>query len=55
MEVNFSNPDFCPGWFPLGRWRHSSLSSGDQPSKLVPATSHEYGGHHPDYDGMKCR
>lgn len=48
-----SNPDFFPWLIPVGPlMAFLIITLATNKSKLIPATDHEYGGHHPDYDGM---
>ncbi len=53
--VDFSNLDYLPWLIPVGPLlAFFIISLVTSRSKLVPATDeHEYGGHHPDYDGMQ--
>ncbi len=55
MDVNFSDLDFLPWLIPVGPLLAFVLITlTTNRSRLVPATdSHEYGGHHPDYDGLE--
>ena len=53
MDVNFSDMNFLPWLIPIGpllAWLVITLATNR--SRLIPATSHDYGGHHPDYEGM---
>jgi len=54
MDVNFNDLDFLPWLIPVGPLlAFLIITLLTNRSQLVPATdSHEYGGHHPDYDGM---
>jgi hypothetical protein len=53
MEINFNDPNILPWLIPAGPLlAFLIITLITNRSKLVPATSHEYGGHHPDYDGM---
>jgi NADH-quinone oxidoreductase subunit L len=53
MQVNFNDPNFLPWLIPAGPLlAFLIITLITNRSKLVPATSHEYGGHHPDYGGM---
>jgi len=54
MNVNFSDLNFLPWLIPIGPLlAFLVITLATNRSRLVPATdSHEYGGHHPDYDGM---
>ncbi len=53
MEVNFSDPNFLPWLIPVGPLlAFFIITLATNRARLVPATSHEYGGHHPDYEGM---
>ena len=53
--VDFSNIDYLPWLIPVGPLlAFLIITLLTNRSRLVPATdSHEYGGHHPDYDGME--
>lgn len=56
MDLNtfISNPNYLPWLIPVGPLlAFFIIALLTNRSKLVPATSVEYGGHHPDYDGMK--
>ncbi len=54
MNVDFSNPNFLPWLIPVGPLlAFLIITLATNRSKLVPATSPEYGGHHPDYNGMR--
>ena len=51
--VNFNDVNFLPWLIPLAPLlAFAIIALLTNRSRLVPATSHEYGGHHPDYDGM---
>jgi NADH-quinone oxidoreductase subunit L len=51
--VNFNDVNYLPWLIPLGPMlAFAIIALLTNRSRLVPATSHEYGGHHPDYDGM---
>jgi len=53
MQINFSDPNFLPWLIPVGPLLAFLLITLiTNRSKWIPATSPEYGGHHPDYDGM---
>ena len=53
MEINFSDINYLPWLIPAGPLlAFFIITLITNRSKMVPATSHEYGGHHPDYDGM---
>ncbi|MCB9452781.1 MAG: NADH-quinone oxidoreductase subunit L [Anaerolineaceae bacterium] len=55
MNLNdfLSNPDLLPWLIPVGPLlAFFIIMLATNRAKLIPATSHEYGGHHPDYDGM---
>ncbi|GAB4521642.1 MAG: NADH-quinone oxidoreductase subunit L [Anaerolineae bacterium] len=54
MDVNFNDLNYMPWLIPVGPLlAFFIIALLTNRSKLVPATdSHEYGGHHPDYDGM---
>lgn len=53
MEINLNDPNFLPWLVPAGPLlAFLVITLITNRSKLVPATSHEYAGHHPDYDGM---
>jgi NADH-quinone oxidoreductase subunit L len=55
MNLDFLNdPNFLPWLIPVGPLLAFVLITlATNRSRLVPATDkHEYGGHHPDYDGM---
>src|SRR5690606_41879445 len=56
MDLNsfISNPDLLPWLIPVGPLlAFLIITLLTNRSKWIPATSHEYGGHHPDYDGMR--
>ena len=55
MDVNFSDINYLPWLIPVGPLlAFLVITLLTNRSKLVPATDHhEYGGHHPDYDGME--
>jgi NADH-quinone oxidoreductase subunit L len=54
MEININDPNFLPWLVPVGPLlAFFIITLITNRSKMIPATSHEYGGHHPDYDGMK--
>ena len=55
MDINFADLDFLPWLIPVGPLlAFVIITLATNRSRLVPATdSHEYGGHHPDYDGME--
>ena len=52
--MDFLTPDFLPWLIPVGPLlAFLIITFVTNRSKMVPATDHhEYGGHHPDYDGM---
>lgn len=53
MNINFTDPNFLPWLIPMGPLlAFVIISLATNRAKLQPATSHDYGGHHPDYDGM---
>jgi NADH-quinone oxidoreductase subunit L len=53
MTINFSDPNFMPWLIPVGPLlAFVIITLLTNRSKWVPATSEEYGGHHPDYSGM---
>lgn len=55
MTLDFLNdPNFLPWLIPVGPLlAFAIIALATNRSRLVPATDkHEYGGHHPDYDGM---
>ncbi len=55
MDLNsfISNPNYLPWLIPVGPLlAFLIITLLTNRSKLIPATSEEYGGHHPDYDGM---
>ncbi len=55
MDLNalISNPDTLAWLIPVGPiLAFLIISLLTNRSRMIPATSHEYGGHHPDYDGM---
>ncbi len=54
MDVNFNDLNFLPWLIPVGPLlAFVIITLATNRSKLVRADdSHEYGGHHPDYDGM---
>ena len=55
MTMDFLTPDLLPWLIPVGPlMAFVIITLATNKSKMVPATDHhEYGGHHPDYDGMK--
>ena len=55
MDLNFFNdPNVLPWLIPVGPLlAFFIITLATNRAKLIPATSEEYGGHHPDYDGMK--
>jgi NADH-quinone oxidoreductase subunit L len=55
MDINFTDLDYLPWLIPVGPLlAFLIISIITNRSRLVPATDHhEYGGHHPDYDGMQ--
>lgn len=51
--INFNDPNFLPWLIPVGPLlAFFIITLATNRAKLIPATSPEYGGHHPDYDGM---
>lgn len=53
MSINFADPNFLPWLVPVGPLlAFLIITLATNRAKLVPATSHDYGGHHPDYNGM---
>ena len=53
MFPNFADPNFMLWLIPLGPLAaFIIISLATNRAKLLPATDHHYGGHHPDYDGM---
>ncbi len=53
MPINLNDPNVLPWLIPVGPLlAFAIIVLLTNRSKLVPATSHEYAGHHPDYDGM---
>jgi NADH:ubiquinone oxidoreductase subunit 5 (subunit L)/multisubunit Na+/H+ antiporter MnhA subunit len=51
--MNLSDPNILPWLIPAGPLlAFFIIMLITNRGKLVPATSHEYAGHHPDYDGM---
>ncbi len=55
MDLNqfINDPNLLPWLIPVGPLlAFLIITLVTNKSKLVPATSDEYGGHHPDYDGM---
>lgn len=53
MSIDFTNFNFLPWLIPLGPLTaFLIISLLTNKAKLIPATDHRYGGHHPDYDGM---
>jgi len=52
--IDFSNPNFLPWLIPIGPLlAFAIIVLVTNRSRMIPATDkHEYGGHHPDYDGM---
>src|SRR5690606_11875254 len=55
MDLNsfISNPDLLPWLIPVGPLlAFLIITLLTNRSNWSPATSHEYGGHHPEYDGM---
>ncbi len=54
MNINFSDPQFLPWLIPVGPLlAFFIITLATNRSHLIPATSEEYGGHHPDYGGMR--
>lgn len=55
MEINFSDVNYLPWLIPVGPLlAFVIITLATNRSKLVRADDHhEYGGHHPDYDGMR--
>lgn len=55
MDLNalINDPNFLPWLIPVGPLlAFFIITLLTNRSKLIPATSEEYGGHHPDYNGM---
>jgi NADH-quinone oxidoreductase subunit L len=53
MAIDFNDLNFLPWVIPAGPLlAFFIIALITNRSRLVPATSHEYGGHHPDYEGM---
>src|SRR5262249_40192207 len=53
MQINFSDVNLLPWLIPAGPLlAFFIITMITNRSKMVPATSEEYSGHHPDYDGM---
>jgi NADH-quinone oxidoreductase subunit L len=53
MDVNFSDPNLLAWFIPVGPLlAFFVIMLVTNHAKMIPATSPEYGGHHPDYDGM---
>jgi NADH-quinone oxidoreductase subunit L len=54
MDLAFLNdPNFLPWLVPVGPLlAFLIITFATNRARLIPATSHEYGGHHPDYGGM---
>jgi NADH-quinone oxidoreductase subunit L len=53
MEINLNDVNYLPWLIPAGPLlAFFIITLITNRSKLIPATSHEYGGHHPDYEGM---
>ncbi|MBL8133198.1 MAG: hypothetical protein JNL42_15160 [Anaerolineae bacterium] len=55
MDINalLNDPNFLPWLIPVGPLlAFVIISLLTNRSRLIPATSEEYGGHHPDYEGM---
>ncbi|MCU0475350.1 MAG: NADH-quinone oxidoreductase subunit L [Anaerolineae bacterium] len=51
--IDLTNPNILPWLVPVGPLlAFLIITLFTNRSKPVPATDHEYGGHHPDYDGM---
>ncbi|MFO7321526.1 MAG: NADH-quinone oxidoreductase subunit L, partial [Chloroflexota bacterium] len=51
--IDFTDPNVMPWLIPVGPLlAFFIITLVTNRSKLIPATSPEYGGHHPDYDGM---
>ncbi len=51
--MNFADLNFLPWLVPIGPLlAFVIISLATNRSRLIPATDHHYGGHHPDYDGM---
>src|SRR5215204_7293604 len=51
---NFSDVNLLPWLIPLGPLAaFFIITLATNRAKWIPATSPEYGGHHPDYDGMR--
>ncbi len=53
MQINLNDPNLLPWLVPVGPLlAFVIITLFTNRSKMIPATSEEYGGHHPDYDGM---
>jgi NADH-quinone oxidoreductase subunit L len=54
MQINLSDVNLIPWLIPAGPLlAFFIITLITNRSKMLPATSHEYAGHHPDYDGMR--
>ncbi|MFQ3658141.1 MAG: proton-conducting transporter membrane subunit [Anaerolineae bacterium] len=54
MALLFNDPNFLPWLVPVGPLvAFIIITFATNRARLIPATSHEYGGHHPDYGGME--
>ena len=53
MQFNVSDPNILPWLVPIGPLlAFAIIALITNRARLLPATSPEYGGHHPDYEGM---
>lgn len=53
-NFSFLDPNFLPWLIPVGPLlAFVIISFATNRAKMKPATDHDYGGHHPDYDGME--
>ena len=53
MNFDVSDPNFLPWLIPVGPLlAFLIITLITNRARLLPATDHHYGGHHPDYDGM---
>jgi NADH-quinone oxidoreductase subunit L len=53
LTFNLQDPNFLPWLIPVGPLlAFLIITFLTNKAKMTPATSHDYGGHHPDYDGM---
>jgi NADH-quinone oxidoreductase subunit L len=54
MNFNINDPNFLPWLIPVGPLLgFLIITLLTNRSRLIPATSPQYGGHHPDYNGME--